>query len=281
MNSAGLILPKYLACLAILMITACATPAQFSTPDVSFERARKALEFQSDVTSPGYSDGALYSCRHEGEFIHYNGNTTLQLVNCLMTAPSGASRLVIASSGGNVDLAIFAAYVLKTRALDVEVSGICMSSCANYILPAAKRVFLDQHSAILVHGAGGPPSRESLTKALEKAGTSQSDEKFERVLEENLKLLEQTYLLQKNFQKAFRVGAAYYALEDIWSARSAMGQTNTSGMIRVDPPSLQDCLPDVEIIAEEPNLEGLEKLLPKYNLGSFADVRGAGSPCSG
>ncbi len=266
---------------SMLSLAAAAAPENASFAGDSFERARKALEMPLAAIQAGPSDVGAYRCAYEGPVIQYNGATTLQLVNCLMEAPKDASRLVITSAGGEVNHAIFAAYVVKVRELDVEVVGMCASSCSNYILPSAKRAYLDKFSAILVHGGGTPPDREEMAASIRRAGYTEDSPAFEQIVSDNLKRSELTYRLHKNFVRDFNIGERLYDLEDIWSARRAMGQQNTSGMIRVDPASLQECLPDVEIIAEAPNLEGLQKLLPKYNLGSFADVRGAGSSCSG
>lgn len=266
--------------LVFLTLAACASADVFQAPDITFERSAKALEMPNRSIQSGPSDVGEYTCRYAGQSIHYSGNTTLQLVNCLLDAPNGAQRLLITSAGGNVDLGIFAAHVLKARALDVEVVGMCMSSCANYILPAAERLFVDQHSAILVHGSGPPPNRDDMIAALALSGFTETSPNFAAVLEDNMKRSELTYRLHNNFKRHFRVGDGYYDLEDIWSARRTQGQGNQSGMVLVDPQSLQSCLPDVEVIAEAPNLEGLQRLLPHYNLGSFADVRGAGSACS-
>jgi hypothetical protein len=263
----------------LVSLAAAATPGNGVTAGDSYERARTALEMPLAAIRSGPSDVGEYTCIHEGPLIHYNGATTLQLVNCLLEAPEDASRLVITSAGGNVDLAIFAAHVLKARELDVEVVGLCASSCANYLVPAARRVYLDRHSAILVHGAGGPPDRERLIEALGRSGFSETAPNFEQVVQDNLQRTELTYRLHNNFRREFKVGDGFYNLEDAWTARRALGQGNPSGMIRVDADALRACLPQVVLVAEPPDLEGLQALLPGYNLGALSELRSAEDVC--
>ncbi|MGZ5269201.1 MAG: hypothetical protein ACXWC6_01170 [Ramlibacter sp.] len=61
-------------------------------------------------------------------------------------------RLVITSGGGQVDAAIDLAWAMHARQLDVEVPAACLSSCANYVLPAARRKLLGRPGAVAWHG---------------------------------------------------------------------------------------------------------------------------------
>lgn len=259
------------------LLSASAYADGFGAADVTYERSRKALEMP--MRAAGYSDVAEYTCSYADKSIHYNGNTTLQLVNCLLDAPQDSGKLVITSSGGDADVAIFAAHVVSEMALDVEVVGWCASSCANYILTAAKRVYLDQHSVVYVHGAPGVPDRERLIKALEKSGFTDSSPKFEATVSDNMKRAALSYELHNNFREKFRVGEYYYDLDDIAAARESVVRTDSKDLYLVDPDWLRRCLPDVEIIAEVPNIEGLRKLHPMRNLVVFSDVRGPDMSC--
>jgi len=62
------------------------------------------------------------------------------------------TRLVITSGGGQVDAAIDLALAVHARQLDVEVPTACLSSCANYVLPAARRKLLGRPGAVAWHG---------------------------------------------------------------------------------------------------------------------------------
>lgn len=62
------------------------------------------------------------------------------------------TRLVITSGGGLVDPAIDLAQAVHARQLDVEVPTACLSSCANYVLPAGRRKLLGRPGAVAWHG---------------------------------------------------------------------------------------------------------------------------------
>ena len=267
--------------LVLASMAASAAPEDTGARSDTFERARKAVEMPIAAIRAGPSDVGAYTCSYDGPLIQYNGATTLQLVNCLLAAPEEADRLVVTSAGGNVDWAIFAANVLKRRNLEVEVVGLCASSCANYLVPAARRFHADRYAAILVHGAPMPPDRERLGEAFKRAGFSEDSPTFESSLQDNMKRDELTYALHNNFMREFNVGSGYYLLEDVAAGRRALGQESPSGMIRVDPASLKACMPGLDTVIEEPDVETLRALLPGYNMGSIADIRGEDAPCSG
>lgn len=266
--------------IATLGWAALTSPAHAAPDSEALERARKAVEMPIAAIYSGYSDVGAYTCSYDGPLIHYNGATTLQLVNCLLAAPESADRLVVTSAGGNVDWAIFAANVIKRRNLEVEVVGLCASSCANYLVPVARRFVADRYAAILVHGAPMPPDRERLVEAFKRSGYSEDSPNFESSLQNNMKSDEQTYMLHNNFVREFNVGSGYYLLEDVAAGRRALGQENPSGMIRVDPATLKACMPGLDAVLEETDVEALGTLLPGYNMGSIADIRGENTSCS-
>jgi hypothetical protein len=61
-------------------------------------------------------------------------------------------RLVITSYGGLVAPALAMAEVLDARQLDIEVPSACLSSCANYLFPAARHKVLGHAAAVAWHG---------------------------------------------------------------------------------------------------------------------------------
>jgi hypothetical protein len=64
----------------------------------------------------------------------------------------GITRLVITSGGGQVTSALAMAEAIHARGLDVDVPVACLSSCANYIFPAARRKRLGHPLAVGWHG---------------------------------------------------------------------------------------------------------------------------------
>lgn len=235
--------------------------------------------FSRQANTGGYSDVADHRCAYGDRAVHYNGNTTMQLVNCLLEAPTGAQLLVITSAGGEVDVAIFAAHIVAEMQLDVEVVGQCASSCANYLLPAARRVHVDPYSVVMVHGGPGPPDRDGLIKALAKIGATPEDPDFEETVAANLLRSTQTHRLHGNFVKKFHSNLGLYEFADVRQAAEEQGLARPYFLL--DPYWLKACLPGVEVIADEPDRESLEALVPKRDLLFFSDIRGQRGECTG
>jgi hypothetical protein len=62
------------------------------------------------------------------------------------------TRLVITSGGGEVNAGLDMGEAIHARQLDVEVPAFCLSSCANYVFPAARRKRLGHPLAVGWHG---------------------------------------------------------------------------------------------------------------------------------
>ncbi|MBC8112872.1 MAG: hypothetical protein H7062_00690, partial [Candidatus Saccharimonas sp.] len=69
------------------------------------------------------------------------------------------------SPGGNGFAALAIGILLHRHNWDVEVVGVCSSSCANWIFPAGKTKYLNSQSMLLFHG--GPHQANSLEMANE------------------------------------------------------------------------------------------------------------------
>lgn len=269
----------FLCAVAALASTFYAYAENWSAEEPSFERSQEALTFLRASAAGGYSNVGPYRCSYEGGAIHYNGNTTLQLVNCLLEAPADARLLMITSAGGDVDVAMFAAHLVSEMKLDVEIVGDCASSCANYILPAARRVRIDPYSVVMVHGGPMPPDRQKIVDALAKSGLTSEQPNFEKVVEENLLRGGLSHRLHENFVKKFAVKRGYYHFDPI--RQHIADQELSNPFILVDPYWLKACLPQVDVVTDEPDREHIEKLFPGRTLVFFSDVLGYEGDCRG
>lgn len=87
--------------------------------------------------------------------IHFSGridhDSAARLLRLL--ADGQVTRLVITSQGGLVGAALDIAEAIHARGLDIEVPSACFSSCANYLLPAARRKTLGTPGAVGWHGS--------------------------------------------------------------------------------------------------------------------------------
>lgn len=75
----------------------------------------------------------------------------LQCLKAIETAP--VTTVVIDSPGGPVGSAIPIADIIQRWRAAVIVRGACNSSCANYILPVARRVTLEPGAVVMIHGS--------------------------------------------------------------------------------------------------------------------------------
>ena len=89
-----------------------------------------------------------------GESVIFNGRidagSAAQFLRLLQDLK--LTRLVITSRGGDVAAALDMALAIHERQLDVEVPTVCLSSCANYIFPAAGHKTLGRPGAVAWHG---------------------------------------------------------------------------------------------------------------------------------
>ena len=90
-----------------------------------------------------------------------DGKTSLGFVGCISKQNVDAfltrlndrhAEVIIQSEGGAVAAAIEMAWAIRKLGVTVRIRGYCLSSCANYILPAAHSVILDPGASFMIHG---------------------------------------------------------------------------------------------------------------------------------
>jgi hypothetical protein len=90
-----------------------------------------------------------------------NNDSFVQTRECLARLKAEKKTFVVAASGGGDGFSALAiAILLHRHNWDVEVVGICASSCANWIFPAGKTKYLNKQSMLLFHG--GPHQKNML-----------------------------------------------------------------------------------------------------------------------
>ncbi len=91
------------------------------------------------------------SSKSEGIFC-INGPISSKTVN-EMRGIKKISRLIVNSEGGDADSAMAIGRRIFKDGATVEVKSKCISACANYIVPAARYLELNDHSYVIIHGA--------------------------------------------------------------------------------------------------------------------------------
>src|SRR5205807_1858808 len=87
--------------------------------------------------------------------VSFLGRITPERVETFLTQIdfAGVTKLIINSDGGNVASGLRLATWLRSNRLDVEVRGLCLSACANYIFPAGDRKVICPGSLVMWHGS--------------------------------------------------------------------------------------------------------------------------------
>ena len=90
-----------------------------------------------------------------------NYDSFVQTRDCLVRLKAEKKTFVVAASGGgDASAALAIGILLHRHNWDVEVVGVCASSCANWIFPAGKTKYLNSESMLLFHG--GPHQKNML-----------------------------------------------------------------------------------------------------------------------
>ena len=89
-----------------------------------------------------------------GETAYYSGPISTELNQRFFEAVKGKTvkRLVITSSGGEVEAGIALGLWVFEHKLDIEVPEYCLSSCANYVFPAGQKKSIDAGAIVAWHG---------------------------------------------------------------------------------------------------------------------------------
>lgn len=86
--------------------------------------------------------------------VYYRGFISAEQNQRLLEIVEGrvVKRLVITSSGGEVEAGITLGFWVFNHRLNVEVREYCLSSCANYVFPAGHHKSIDAGAVVAWHG---------------------------------------------------------------------------------------------------------------------------------
>lgn len=101
----------------------------------------------AENTFAGLRDGVLV---YEGEITEAANNS---LFAAYERASDKPTRLIISSKGGEIGVGMVLGNWVFQQQLEVEVSTICASACANYVFPAAQVKYLAKDSVLIWHGS--------------------------------------------------------------------------------------------------------------------------------
>lgn len=132
------------------------------------DRAIKKLGEDADLAIP--------VVRLQEDAVLYSGLITkvgLQRVTSLLVAHPHIKWLAINSAGGEINLGMDMGDLVYSHKLNVRVTFICASSCANYVFTAANEKIIDDgaivgwHGSAIQKGLSGQLSRKQIVRQLQ------------------------------------------------------------------------------------------------------------------
>jgi len=101
------------------------------------------------IVNPAIADISL-----AGSSVYYSGPISAELNNRFFEAVQGKAvqRLIITSSGGEVEAGIALGQWVFDHSINIEVPEYCMSSCANYVFPAGHHKIIGAGAIVAWHG---------------------------------------------------------------------------------------------------------------------------------
>lgn len=113
---------------------ACTGRAALAEPVEAERQTRCDASADGDLTLRGPTDAAMLACVQR-------------------YASPALRRVIVTSGGGDVNSALSIADLLAPLRAEIVVRRECHSSCANYLLPVARRITLEPDSWIILHGS--------------------------------------------------------------------------------------------------------------------------------
>ena len=153
------------------------------------------------------------NCRMEGRTIVFFGDSGAELSLCLLQRRASNPKIIkITSPGGQASASMMSAYTIRAMGLSIVVDRYCNSSCANYLLPAAKSITVPEGSYVMVHGSVGPPE-EMRAKIIETMMRESRLTRTEAEAQIGPSMRESTiaYEMQQNFKRDFSIRDNFYA----------------------------------------------------------------------
>lgn len=205
------LISAFIPCITLL---ACAgidhAPDAFRPRDPA-EHGRPGVSRPDPLTQQGIR------IERDGGTVSYRGSLTEEGLEALRTKGSdpGITTLLVESTGGEIVVGMdFGTWVVD-RGLNVVVDRACLSSCANYIFPAARNKEILPGAVVAWHGSAKQPGLlEELDRAMqaqidaEKLPPARRREALLNARRANLEYL--TAAIRKQDEFFFRIGVDEY-----------------------------------------------------------------------
>lgn len=118
------------------------------------------------------------------------------------------SVISVTSSGGEVEAAmVFGEWIFKNR-IDINVPFICMSSCANYVFPAAKNKTIGPKALVIWHGSALQKNFRDFIEKYERLELANEDTSYLEANAMDYRSLKRVVKAQKEFYERIGVEEA-------------------------------------------------------------------------
>ena len=141
--------------------------------EVAFSQSSLRDETKLSLANYSTEDAVLLEsgCNSTGDVIIFNGKTVLCVSKSMrmddidwhsITNKKFDFTFVNSSTGGSVLAAIKLGRLIYNQNLPILVSGVCLSSCANYLIPASREVKILKNTYVGFHGTPSRSEKEYL-----------------------------------------------------------------------------------------------------------------------
>lgn len=111
--------------------------------------------------------------------IRITGHINKQLLEKFKQMPSDVRVIEITSQGGDTESALEIARLIRKKGYNLEVTKYCLSACAQWLMPAATSVTINDNAIVAMHmtatwmrdtlrKSGNPPGAEKYSKLADK-----------------------------------------------------------------------------------------------------------------
>lgn len=151
----------------VLIVTICAS-AIYSYHTYHFKKASRDILYQLSnqlIVKQGLNEKMsthlVFNTLYVDGNISKNDDKVLSEIIANHLIP--VRTISINSGGGDIETAIKIGRIIHDKGIDIEVRRLCLSSCANYLFPAAKNKIINYGSIVGFHGSPNSDDSKLIT----------------------------------------------------------------------------------------------------------------------
>lgn len=214
----------------------------FELSTAAVAKLQKHLEEESSTCESRMVGGKIV--------VRYIGSTDEPLLKCaLQYASLETAKWIITSGGGVSDFAIPVAYLFAARNWEIVVIGHCTSSCANYLVPAAKSVSVEKYSVLLLHGSPhtyeeviNPDAANTVCQEVAKWHPNETPQQIEVRCRDARDALRSTIAIHDDFAHAMQIGNAWFDFDPRTGSLELFHNGAENGYVMADRELYESCV---------------------------------------